>query len=66
MKISLEGAAQVRCVPETKEEREGLNTLHRVLVQGRERNVLAPVGEFGRNDDGAIFWVQAAETSSDR
>ncbi len=60
MKISIEGKTRIKLIPETKHEKEGLESLWKIIIRCEtDSKVLCPIGSYtATQDDGANFVIQ--------
>lgn len=60
MRISIESKTRVKMIPETKHEKENLESLWKILIRCEtDSKVLCPIGSYvASQDDGANFVIQ--------
>jgi hypothetical protein len=60
MKISIESPTRIRMIPETKNEKEGLEALWKIIIRcDEDSKVLCPIGAYiASQDNGASFVIQ--------
>ena len=60
MKISIDGPAVVKMVPETQHEKENLEALWKIIIRcDADSKVLLPIGSYvAHKDEGASFSIQ--------
>ena len=60
MKISIESKTRIKMIPETKHEKENLDSLWKILIRCEaDSKVLCPIGSYiPSQDDGANFAIQ--------
>ena len=60
MKILIESSSRVKMVPETEQEKDGLDALWKLVIRcDEDSKVLCPIGSYmPEEDEGASFVVQ--------
>ena len=60
MRISIESKTRIKMIPETKHEKENLESLWKILIRCEaDSKVLCPIGShIASQDDGANFVIQ--------
>ncbi|MDP6923491.1 MAG: hypothetical protein R2568_06110 [Candidatus Scalindua sp.] len=60
MKILTESETRIKMVPESEQEKEGLDALWKLIIRcDTDSKVLCPIGSYiPSKDDGASFYIQ--------